>query len=298
MKRKKLFAWIGVALLVVIYVRFGIIPPRRLSGAELKIKKKAAQVESIARDIRKYMAIHNGKRPDSFSDMCEIDAKYRDFKWQEVYVLPTNREANILVYQKEPWSGKNRLVYVYGRYGAYMADEQTFNNLMNGSMCWKDLRLVSRKSGCSPHQTQCSEGLNMKQDTSMFATEAILTTPVDAERPSDLLLRVQNMSRNEIWVLDDVITILVPSGIEHDDMNDAHFDFGSNPEAQYLKLSPGSWIELRVLVTDALQEMILQAMKVRVPVTVRHHRDNHDRDDRVVLLTFNVSPPPALRTGM
>jgi hypothetical protein len=146
-KRKKLFAWIGVALLVAFYVRFGIIPPRRLSGAELKIKKKATQVESITRDVRKYMAMHNGKRPDSFSDMCEIDAKYRDSKWQEVYVLSTNSEANILVYQKEPWSEKNRLVYVCGRYGAYMADEQTFSNLVNGSMCWKDLRLIPRKKG-------------------------------------------------------------------------------------------------------------------------------------------------------
>ena len=123
----------------------------------------------------------------------------------------------------------------------------------------------------------------------MFATEAVLITSVEVKRPSDLFLRVQNMSSNEIWVLDDVTTILVPSGIEHDDMNDTHFDFGSNPEAQYLKLSPGSWIELRVLVKDALQEMILQAMKVKVPVTVRHHHDNHDQDDRVVVLTFNVS---------
>lgn len=147
MKRKKLFVWIGVALFVAIYVRFGITPPKRLSDTELKAKKKAAQIESIARDVKEYMAIHNGKRPDSFSDMCEIDAKYRDFNWQEGYVLPTNREANILVYQKEPWSDKNRLVYVCGRYGAYMADEQTFNNLMNGSMCWKDLRLVPRKKG-------------------------------------------------------------------------------------------------------------------------------------------------------
>ncbi len=149
------------------------------------------------------------------------------------------------------------------------------------------LLFFSFGSGCSSRQTQYPKRLNMTQSKApIFVTESVLVPSVNFGRPSSLFLRVQNISSNEIWVLHDVTTILVPSEIDDDGINDVHFDFGSDPEAQYERLYPDSWFEYQVLVDGVLEEKILKVMKVRAPVMMRHHLDS---DDQVVLLMFNVS---------
>lgn len=145
---KKTIVCICVIVGVAVYLRFGVIPPTRLSGVELEIRKRGREIESIARDVKEYEKRHDGNRPARFSDLIEIAPRYSDSEWLNWYELPTNRTANILVYEKYGrWGDKGQLVYVQGRYGAFMADEKTFCGLLNGAITWKDLRPIKKKGG-------------------------------------------------------------------------------------------------------------------------------------------------------
>jgi hypothetical protein len=139
--KKSLFWW-GFIIVVAVYIKFGIIPPRRLSGIELKMHKSADTLELIARDIKTYMKKHNGVRPVDFKDLTEINTNYNCSGWLENYELPTNRATNILVNEKPGlWPNKRRGIYVLGQYGAFMVDEQTYRELLDGAITAQDARI-------------------------------------------------------------------------------------------------------------------------------------------------------------
>ena len=148
MKRpsRRILAWTCAAIGGAAYMQFGITPPRRLSGVELDMHKRAALIESIARDVKAYMGKHNGNRPVEFSDLIEINAKYSDLGWLNDYRLPTNQVTDILIHEKtDLWKDKTVAIYLNGRYGALLVDEPTFNGLLDGTIGWKDLRMVKKK---------------------------------------------------------------------------------------------------------------------------------------------------------
>lgn len=129
---------------------------------------------------------------------------------------------------------------------------------------------------------------SMNED--IFRTEAHLTPPVRDGLLATLVLRLQNVSGIDIWVLNDVTSVLVSSGIEADDLSGAYFDYGANPGARYTALAEKAWIELEVLVNDKMGEMIQRVMRVRSPVTYRLRCND---EDNVVLLVFDVKNPGA-----
>lgn len=142
---KKLFVLGGLFIIVVIYFKFGIIPPRRLSDTELKMHKSADTLELIAKDIKTYMNKHDGIRPVDFSALSEINTKYRDSGWLDNYELPTNRTASILVNEKPGmWPDKRIGIYVLGQYGALMVDEKTYHGLLEGTITLKQIRSGKR----------------------------------------------------------------------------------------------------------------------------------------------------------
>lgn len=142
---KKSLFWSCFIIVVAVYIKFGIIPPRRLSGLELKMHKRAENLELVARDIKAYMKKHNGIRPVDFNSLTEINTKYSDSEWLDNYELPTNRTTSILVNEKLGlWPDKRLGIYVLGQYGAFMVDEQTYHGLLDGTITLKEIR--SKKS--------------------------------------------------------------------------------------------------------------------------------------------------------
>ncbi|MFH1009993.1 MAG: hypothetical protein V1784_02005 [bacterium] len=120
----------------------------------------------------------------------------------------------------------------------------------------------------------------------LFRTKAFLSSPNTNGLSASLTLSVQNVSQATILILNDVSSINVSSGTGEDNLNDVHFDFGTNSDARLIQVANGASVAIGVLVNDDMERMVRRTMKIKAPITYKRMAD--DRES-VILLTFDVN---------
>lgn len=132
---KKTTIWFLIVLGSILYVKFGISPPKRLTHTEIKQRQSCEMLVSIARDVKAYMKEHNGLRPTNFICLAEINPKYNDSGNFANYHLPLNQKTEILVSEKPGlWKDETIAVYLNGRYGASRVEEHTYYSLLGSTV--------------------------------------------------------------------------------------------------------------------------------------------------------------------
>ena len=116
-----------------------------------------------------------------------------------------------------------------------------------------------------------------------FRTTAFLNS--STAFPAKLTMIVQNVSQADVLIFNDVDSINVPCGKEGDDLNEAHYDYGRNPNASFIQISGGASATLSALADHGMEEMVSRAMKIRVPI---RYKLSLDGEEKVTLMTFIV----------
>lgn len=138
---KRTVVWVLIVLGGILYVKFGVSPPKRLSHIEIQQRQSCEMLESIARDMKAYIKEHNGLRPTNFICLAEIDPKYKNIDSFANYRIQVNKKTEILVSEKPGlWEDKTIAVYFNGKLGASRIDEHTYYRLLDNTIDIQELR--------------------------------------------------------------------------------------------------------------------------------------------------------------
>lgn len=137
---KTRFLSIVITAIALVYLKYGVLPPKRLAPVEIAQRRSCAVLESIAMDVNTYMREHAGSQPTSFVCLAEINDKYNNTNYFNDYRLPEKRETAILVFEKPGlWKDKSAAISLKGAYGSCRVDECTFYGILDGSINWQEL---------------------------------------------------------------------------------------------------------------------------------------------------------------